>query len=175
MSGPKVNYAVLGGGLLLVVPLVAILASGFGNDPHALPNMMEGKKAPEFCLEDLDGKETCLSDFRGSPVVLNFWSTWCQPCKLEHPVFQATALASPDTKFIGVIYSDDANKVRIYLSKVGSVYPNLVDENNRTAIDYGVTGVPETFFINPEGIIVKKEAQPLYPAILAKRMKEARE
>jgi cytochrome c biogenesis protein CcmG/thiol:disulfide interchange protein DsbE len=175
MSSPKVNYAVLGGGFLVVLPLVAILASGFGNNPHAVPSMMEGKSAPDFTLVDLDGNTVGLEALKGGPVVLNFWSTWCQPCKLEHPVFQAAARANPDVRFLGVIYSDDPQKVKIYLSKVGSTYANLVDDYNRTAIDYGVTGVPETFFINSAGTIVKKDAQPLYPALMADRLQLVRQ
>jgi len=173
-NGPKINYAVLGGGLLLVVPLVAILASGFGNDPRALPDTMTGKPAPPFELVTNEGETVSLASLKGKPVVLNFWSTWCQPCKLEHPYLQQAAVYNPDVAFYGVLYSDDPRKAKIYLAREGSTYPVLLTETDRLAIEYGVTGVPETFFIDKDGIIVHKEAGPLSPPRLNEMLAKVR-
>ena len=162
-SRPRVNLPVLLGGLLLVIPLVVILASGFGNDPHALPDTMTGKQAPPFVLQTNEGETVSLASLRGKPVVLNFWSTWCQPCKYEHPFLQAAAVENTDVAFYGVLYSDDPKKAKIYLAREGSTYPVLLTETDRLAIEYGVTGVPETFFIDRNGVIVHKEAGPLTP------------
>lgn len=157
---------VLGLGLLVIVPLVALLASGFGNDPHAVPSVLEGKPAPEFALATLDGGDVDLHAMRGRPVVLNFWSTWCQPCRLEHPALQRAAQAWPDVQFLGIVYNDEPDKASRYLAQAGSAYPSLIDPGGRTAIAYGVAGVPETFIIAPDGTIAHKHVGPLSPAVL---------
>ena len=166
----RVNWNILAGGLVVIVPLLVILNSGFGKDPHALPSVMEGKEAPAFSLEDLDGNAVDLTALRGRPVVLNFWSTWCGPCKYEHPLLLQAARANPDVVFLGVLYQDDPTKARAYLAAEGTAYPTLVDATNRVAIDYGVTGVPETFFIHRDGSVAKKVAGPVNGPILANMM-----
>jgi cytochrome c biogenesis protein CcmG/thiol:disulfide interchange protein DsbE len=102
-------------------------------------------------------------------VVLNFWSTWCLPCKQEHGLLQQAQRDNPKIRFLGVLYSDKPDKARAYLNKVSAAYPTLVDENNRVSIDYGVAGVPETFFISGAGEVVAKWVGPLsWPALQAK-------
>lgn len=159
--GGKVNLWVLGVGLSLVLVLVAILFSGFGKDPRAVPSVLDGRVAPPWTLADFEGQHVSLDGLRGTPVVLNFWSTWCGPCKYEHPILQEAQARNPDVRFLGVLYSDEPDKARRYLRGAGSAYPNLVDEGNRVAIDYGVAGVPETFFIDREGVIKHKFVGPL--------------
>ena len=167
MSSRRVNVPILVGGLALAVALVALLASGFGRDPHALPSMLESHPAPPFALVDLDGKPWDLASLRGRPVVLNFWSTWCQPCKLEHPLLQEAARATPEVVWLGVLYGDEPEKARRFLASGGSTYPTLVDPEGRVAIDYGVTGVPETFFVDADGVILRKVTGPLSGPALA--------
>lgn len=172
----KVNWPVLLVGLGLVVPMIVLFAVSFGNDPNARPSALVGTQASKFTLVDLDGNTVSLEDFAGDkPVVLNFWSTWCGPCKIEHPYLQQAARQVDDVVFLGVIYSDDPNKARMYLKRAGSTYPNLVDADNRVAIDYGVTGVPETFFIDRSGKIIHKEAGPLSPPQLKAKLDEVRQ
>jgi cytochrome c biogenesis protein CcmG/thiol:disulfide interchange protein DsbE len=164
MSGKnQVNWKMLGVGLALVAGLVALFASGFGKDPRAIPSMLEGRPATLFAVEDLDGAPVSLEALRGTPVILNFWSTWCQPCKIEHPFLQDAARAFPDVKFYGVLYGDEPQKARRFLQQQGSAYPILVDPGGRMAIDYGVTGVPETFFIDRNGVIAAKFSGPVPP------------
>ncbi len=176
MSEPtKPNIAVLVGGLVLTGALVAVLASGFGRDPKALPSVLEQKPAPEFIKSDLDGNEWRLSALKGRWVVINFWSTWCLPCKSEHPLLLSAASEYPDVQFLGVVFSDEIPKVDAYLRKNGSAYPHLADPDGRMAIDYGVGGVPETFFIGPDGTIVKKIVGPLDEATLNQLLEGAKE
>jgi cytochrome c biogenesis protein CcmG, thiol:disulfide interchange protein DsbE len=168
-SSGKPNLWVLGIGFLLIVPVIAILASGFGNDPRAVPSMLEEKPAPAFSLVDLEGQQVSLESLRGQPLVLNFWSTWCLPCKQEHPLLQQAQRDNPNIRFLGVLYSDKPEPARRYLKKVGAAYPTLVDENNRVAIDYGVAGVPETFFVDRKGQILAKWVGPLsWPTLQSK-------
>ena len=161
MTPAKTRTVFLGAGLVMIAGLIALLGSGFGTDPHAIRSTMIQKEAPGFSLVDLNGQTVSLESLRGTPVVLNFWSTWCGPCKAEHPLFQGAARQHPGVQFLGVVYSDETEKVRRYVGSQGSEYPNLIDPGSRTAIDYGVTGVPETYFIDRSGTILHKEAGPV--------------
>jgi cytochrome c biogenesis protein CcmG/thiol:disulfide interchange protein DsbE len=161
-----VNIWVLLGGAIVVLPLLALLAQSFGRDPHAVPSVLEAGPAPAFSLVDLDGATWTLESLRGQPVVVNFWSTWCAPCKMEHPILQRAKLEWPEVTFLGVIYADDVNKARAYLDATGTTYPHLLDPGGHTAIDYGVAGVPETFFIAPNGTIALKYSGPVSVSLL---------
>lgn len=158
MSTIRVHPGILAAGALVVLPLLGLLGASFGRDPRAVPSMMEHAPAPTFALADLDGKTWNLADLRGKKVVLNFWSTWCQPCKLEHPLLLRAQKLWPDVQFLGVIYADDAAKIGAYLDREGKAYPHLVDPGGRVAIDYGVAGVPETFFIGEDGQVLHKQS-----------------
>lgn len=160
------NWRVLAIGALIVIPLLVVLAMGFGRDPRALPSTMEGKPAPPFVLETMDGdQEVALVDFRGKPVVVNFYASWCVPCAQEHPwLVRASKVYQPrGVVFLGVIYNDEVAKAKGFLRRYGEAYPSLVDPGARMAIDYGVAGVPETFVIDGQGNIVRKFTGPVVP------------
>jgi len=160
-----VNWKVLAAGAALTAPLVAILATGFGKNPQLESNALEGRKAPVFTMTVLgeDGETVDLASLRGKPVVLNFWSTWCQPCKIEHPhLVQAAKVYEPQgVVFYGVLFSDEPANAARFLEREGHAFPVLYDPAQRVAIDYGVSGVPETFFISPDGQIVEKVSGPV--------------
>lgn len=163
----RVNGVVLALGLVIILPLLALFALSFGNDPRAVPSVLEGTQAPPFALTSLDGEPISLDALRGKPVVINFWSTWCGPCKQEHPALLDAARRHTDAAFLGVIYNDDPAKCRAWLQRNGQAYPTLDDPTGRTAIDFGVAGVPETYFIDAEGVIRHKHAGPLTPRDIA--------
>jgi cytochrome c biogenesis protein CcmG/thiol:disulfide interchange protein DsbE len=156
-----VNWTVLAVGLAVTVPLIALFAASFGNDPRAVPNGLVGGPSPAFRLVDLDGASVDSDALRGKPVVLNFWSTWCGPCKQEHGALQEAARQHPEVAFYGVLYNDEPEKARRYLDVAGTSYKHLVDDDGRAAIDFGVAGVPETYFIDAKGTIVHKQVGPL--------------
>ena len=168
------NWRVLAVGAAITVPLVALLSAGFGRDPKLRSNALEGRAAPNFSLQTLDGEPFSLAEVRGSPVVVNFWSTWCQPCKVEHPVLMSAAEAyGPNgVQFVAVLYQDDASKARAFLHRSGSHWPTLEDPGGRTAIAYGVAGVPETFFIDQSGTIVRKVAGPVSQEIMVSTLEQ---
>lgn len=146
----------------LALPLLIILANGFGTDPRAVPSMLEGKAAPPFKLPKLDGGQLASDELKGRPVLLNFWATWCEPCKVEHEVLQrAAARYDNRVTFVGVIHQDTAKKAKAYLARRNNRYLQLVDEDGVMGVDFGVAGVPETFFITSTGTISHKRVGPL--------------
>lgn len=129
---------------------------------------------PDLAFVTLDGETFTSADLRGDVVVLNFWATWCVPCFQEHEVLMDGARRYADAAFLGVVYQDEVARVKRFSTERGAAYPSLVDEQGRTAIAYGVYGVPETFFIGPDGTITDKYVGPLTPRALAERIAQAR-
>ncbi|HEV2065714.1 MAG TPA: TlpA disulfide reductase family protein [Thermomicrobiales bacterium] len=155
-------------GLLLVLTLLGLgLASAFGGDDRETGR--DPRPAADFELPLLDGSTWRLADHRGQVVVLNFWASWCEPCKEEMPAFQQAAAASADrVAFIGVGSKMDRDEdVRAFVDATGVTYPIgrdiTGDDRARGEIEraYGVVGYPATFFISPGGDIVRVEMGPL--------------
>ena len=158
----RVNPWVLGAGLAVVVPLLAVLVMNLGRDPHSIRSPLVGRPAPAFSLVPVGGSApVSLESLRGRPVVVNFWATWCVPCFAEHAALTASARTFREVQFLGIVYEDEEATTRAFLADKGSSYPSLLDPEGRTAIAYGVFGVPETFFIDGTGRIVEKYVGPL--------------
>lgn len=171
------NRTVLIAGIIIAVALVAVLFAGLGKDPSAIESPLIGKQAPPFALKAVgSGDIVDLSKLRGKPAVINFWATWCGPCYEEHPTLvQNARMLGSDVQFVGIVFNDTEQKIQSFLNQRGSAYPTLLDESGKTAVAYGVGGVPETFFLDRNGQIVAKYSGPLsteeLQANLAKAMK----
>ena len=113
-----------------------------------------GEAAPDFSLETLDGEVVSLSELKGEKVILNFWATWCPPCREEMPEMQKFYDAhQDDVKVIAVNFNEKDEKVKDYLEEFGYTFPSPLDSDGATGTDYGVITLPTTYFINSEGII----------------------
>ncbi len=113
------------------------------------------KPAPDFTLEDLEGQPVSLSDFRGRPVILNFWASWCGPCKVEFPLFQEAREqhSAEGLEIVGVIHDDSADAAAAFVQEEGSEWPALLDPDDVAWTAYGGLGLPTSFFIDREGIV----------------------
>jgi cytochrome c biogenesis protein CcmG/thiol:disulfide interchange protein DsbE len=163
------NRKVLAAGAAAVVPLLAVLLANIKRDPSSVRSPLVGRAAPEFRLVPVGGgAPVTLASLRGQPVVMNFWATYCVPCLEEHELLQDAARATAGrVQFLGVVYDDKEEDVRVFLRRHGgSSYPSLLDVNGGTAIAYGVAGVPETYFIDPQGRIAFKQTGALDEATL---------
>lgn len=163
------------GGAALAVLLLVGLGFGLTRNARELPAVSVGKPAPAFELEALDDRRVTSRDFRGRPMVINFWASWCAECRKEHPLLMAAHDRFGDRiAFVGVVFQDSAGNARDYLVEMGDVptgsYPNLKDPGSRVAIDYGVYGVPETFFVDRRGIVVAKRVGRVTDQTLAREL-----
>lgn len=162
------NRKVLFIGLALVVPLLIFLAISFNYDPRYIESPLVGKEAPNFTLQSLDGEVVDLSALRGSPVVINFWATWCQPCIYEHPyLIELAKRYEGRAHFLGVIYQDEVANIERFLAQRGDWGKTLVDPAAEAAIAFGVYGAPETFVVDPDGMIVRKITSVIDPRSLS--------
>ncbi len=154
--------------IAILVPTLALLYFGLRRDPRTLPSALIHKPAPDFELKTLDEQTVSLASLKGKPLVLNFWSTWCGPCAAEHQLLREAqkVFAPKGVVFYSIPDEDTVENVRLFLKKYGKASPILLDPELRTAIDYGVAGVPETFFIDAQGMILYKHAGMLTPALL---------
>jgi len=156
--------------VLIAAPLVLLLASGFGRDPNAIASPLINHPAPRFTLRTLDDKQLSLASFSGRPVVLNFWASWCTSCKVEHPYLVAAwqEYGPQGVGFIGVVYEDTAGNARAFMKQYGGGWPDVLDPGQQTAINYGVSGVPETFFVDRQGIMRYKSTGTVTPSLLVR-------
>ena len=162
--------------LAVIVPLIGILAYGFSRDPRYILSPLIGHQAPPFSVTLFDGKKLSLSDLRGKVVFLNFWASWCPPCRAEARDIEATWKKYKDKNivFLGIDIQDTEEAALAFLKEFEITYPNGRDALGKVSIDYGVWGIPETFFIDTEGRITYKHVGDLGSQIITSKLDEAR-
>jgi cytochrome c biogenesis protein CcmG/thiol:disulfide interchange protein DsbE len=153
-------------GLVIVIGVItwiAVAGNDASSDRTVVPAAVRaggprvGDVAPDFTLKTLDGKTVNLSDYRGTPVVLNFWASYCHPCRQEFPLFR-DQLAAHHGKFVvlGVDYKDIASDARAFANDQHATWPILADPTNAVGRAYGIRAVPQTFFIRRDGTISQR-------------------
>ncbi|MFI5265921.1 MAG: TlpA family protein disulfide reductase [Chloroflexota bacterium] len=138
----------------LFLSLLAVAAGAyywFFQRPASTPII--GRPAPAFQLQTLEGSSASLAGYRGRPVIVNFWATWCEPCKQEMPALQAESAARPDLVVLGVDNVESAVKVKPYVDQLGVRFPILLDQDASVMERYQVTGLPTSFFIDRSGVL----------------------
>lgn len=127
------------------------------------PAVALGRYAPDFELPDLTGQQVSLSQWRGQTLLVNFWASWCEPCREEMPLLQATYEAYGDDGLmvLGVNMGEEARRVAGFAEDLGLTFPTLVDEKTDVGTLYRVRGAPTTYFIDREGVIRQRYVGPL--------------
>lgn len=143
---------------VLVVAFFALMAYGLANreSPTGRSGVTRvGKPAPDFSMTLLSGGEFRLEDHAGSPLVINFWASWCPPCRDESPGFERVSQKYRDSgvQFVGVNIQDTQKEAARYVEEFGLTFPNGRDPDGKITIEYGVIGLPVTFFIGANGIV----------------------
>lgn len=144
---------------LPVAMLVAVLASGSSTGSRSVRSPLLDKPVPEVVARTIDGEAFDLKDLRGQWVLVNFFATWCVECVREHPDlirFDETHRALGDASVVSVVYSDSVQAIKEFRDDEGGRWPILDDPKGRIALDFGVAAVPESFLVDPSGIVVSK-------------------
>jgi cytochrome c biogenesis protein CcmG/thiol:disulfide interchange protein DsbE len=171
--------------LPLLIPLALFLALAgvfllrlYGGDISEVPSALVGKPAPEFALPPLEGMTTngapvpglARADLDGRITLLNVFASWCGPCRAEHPLLMELA-TDERIRVVAINYKDQPENARRFLGRLGNPFAAIgVDTGGRAAIDWGVYGVPETFLIGKDGIILLKHIGPLTPQAVRDRL-----
>jgi len=160
---------------IIIIPLLLLLAYGFKTNPREVPSPLVGQPAPLFALSVFDGGKTGSEQLRGKAVVLNFWASWCFPaCYEEAPDLEAAWLAYRErgVMVLGVDIQDRDAEAKAFIERFKLTFPNGPDVQGKISIDYGVYGIPETFFIDRTGKIHYKHVGALNEKLLQAKIEE---
>jgi cytochrome c biogenesis protein CcmG/thiol:disulfide interchange protein DsbE len=158
--------------LALFIALIGYFIVGLQRDPRNLPSALIDRPAPEFSLPPLLEQKPGIAraDLAGGPVLVNFFASWCGPCRVEHPLL--TRLAAEGLAIHGVAWKDKPEDARAWLQQLGDPYRRIgVDRSGRVGIDWGVYGVPETYVLDRAGNIRFRQAGPITPADLESKIR----
>jgi len=141
--------------LSILILCVSILLAACGEGPIVAT---VGNPAPDFTLVDRTGKNWTLSELKGQVVFINFWATWCPPCREEMPSMQRLYTKLPTDKFkmLAILNRDAPSLADVFVKKAGVTMPILDDQSNTVGSQYGLTGLPETYIIDKQGVLREK-------------------
>jgi cytochrome c biogenesis protein CcmG, thiol:disulfide interchange protein DsbE len=175
MARPRLNFLMILPPLVFLVFATAAYLALKRENPTELPSALVGQPAPEIArtVALRDDPPPTPADLAAPGIKLvNFFASWCGPCRVEHPVL--TALAAEGVPVIGINYKDDPAKARAFLAELGDPYVKIgADESGRTGLDWGIYGVPETFVVDGEGKVVMRYPGPLDENAVEDRLRPA--
>jgi cytochrome c biogenesis protein CcmG/thiol:disulfide interchange protein DsbE len=164
-------------GLFTVAAMVALLAWALTRPAgQSGSSALLGKQARDFKVVLLSGGENLgshvsLADFKGRPLIINFWASWCSSCRSEAQALERFSQENKEkVTVLGIAVQDSADAVREVIKTQGKTFPVAIDEDGSASVEYGVTGVPETFFIDAAGVVRYKATGPLEVHELAKKL-----
>ena len=169
MRRPLLRWAIP----LAALPVLLLLGYGFRTNPREIPSPLIGKPAAPFTLATFDGGQVSLEALRGRVVVVNFWASWCYPaCYEEAPALARAWETYKDrgVMMIGINIQDKEEPAKKFLTQFGHTFPNAPDLAGRVSVDYGVYGVPETFFIDRAGRVRWKQVGAVTEQIFQERV-----
>ena len=155
------------------LPVLALLAYGFVLDPRSIPSPLVGRPAAAFTLTAFDGNPVALEALRGTVVIVNFWASWCNPaCYDEAPVLERAwrTYRERGVVVVGVDMQDTAEAAQAFIQRFGLTFANAPDPQGKMAVEYGVYGVPETFFVARDGTIRAKHVGALTDAVIRAKL-----
>jgi len=170
--------------LLFVLPVAIFLAAalafwlGLAGDrrPDSIPSALLDRPAPDFALPALEGSgvpglaTADLAAGEGRVTLVNLWASWCLPCRAEHPLLMELA-ARPELRLVGIAYKDKPEDARAFLAGLGNPFAAIgVDADGRTGIEWGISGVPETFILDGAGVVRYRHVGPLDPVALEEQI-----
>jgi cytochrome c biogenesis protein CcmG/thiol:disulfide interchange protein DsbE len=157
---------------ILVLPIGWLLFTGLGRDPRLIPSPLLGKPLPALTGTTLDGTPWSSATLAGKPALINVWASWCRPCVAEHPLLlDAARQHAGELQVVGVLYQDTADGAAAFLAHYGDGgWPDVDDASGRIAVSLGVTGPPETFFVDPNGVVRYRHVGPLSPEVLSEQL-----
>lgn len=139
--------------ILFTFPTIPTVSAAENKHEDKLPGLTIGEKAPDFELANLAGEKMRLSDFKGKKVILNFWATWCPPCRAEMPNIEAFSKEAGENVVILAVNLDPKSDVKGFANKMGVHFPILLDTKDEVNRVYHVLTIPTTYFIDEKGII----------------------
>ena len=144
--------------ILTIILASGLLITGCTTESGNPATATVGQVAPDFTLQNLDGKSVSLSDFRGTPVLLNFWATWCGPCRFEMPFLQEIYDEQSERGFVllTVNIAESPTKVADFMTELDLSLPVLLDARSEISKVYGITAIPTSFLIDKDGVIQKR-------------------
>ena len=139
--------------ILVLVIALSLTTTACQSKPDSAPQV--GRPAPEFQLPNLEGQSISLGDFRGKSVLINFWTTWCPPCRSEMPYIQEVYEEWSDKGLVvlAIDIGESSSKVENFMQSYNLSFPVLLDSNQSVSLKYRIRAIPTTFFIDKDGII----------------------
>jgi len=157
---------------LVMVAVLALLAVGLLTQTDDAKSVLEGRPAPALSGVTLEGKNFDAALLKGKPMVINFWASWCDPCREEAPLFKELVQKyGSQVNVVGVLHTETSYvRARAFAQEFGYTFPSIQNDDRKLSFDFGVTAPPETFFVDASGMVVKRWIGPVRPEVMRENL-----